>query len=335
MKGKFEGYREIEPDLLVKEASLDLLSEIDSLVLDIDGVVIDVSQSFRVAMSKTVQHYFSKVLGWPGETTLITPEETQAFKLAGGFNNDWELTYAIVLFYLGKAEKLFATYLDYLRERGQKIEDFTAKVAQEGGGLEVAGRLTLGSLNEAQRRNVVELWRKDEIKQIFQEYYAGLDHCERLYGFKPTHIKEKGLLNAERILLDKSLLAPFLPRVAVVTGRTKKEAQVALERSGLVDFISPELVLSDDGGLRKPDPGVLLDVGSRMKTGVGIYIGDTPDDLRTVKNFGGLQTEMVFLSGIVLRKAEESQIYIKENADVLSKNVNDILSVVLDKRGRR
>ncbi|MDP3013807.1 MAG: hypothetical protein Q8M92_06150, partial [Candidatus Subteraquimicrobiales bacterium] len=94
-------YIEIVPNLLIRKDVSNFLSKIDSVVLDIDGVILDVSQSFRVAISRTVQYYFVEVLKYSGDACLITPEETQAFKMAGGFNNDWELTFSVVLFYLG------------------------------------------------------------------------------------------------------------------------------------------------------------------------------------------------------------------------------------------
>lgn len=53
------------------------------LVFDMDGVLVDVRRSFPVAVARTVA-----ALGG-GE---VGPGEIAALKLAGGFNNDWDLT---------------------------------------------------------------------------------------------------------------------------------------------------------------------------------------------------------------------------------------------------
>ncbi|HZT72497.1 MAG TPA: TIGR01548 family HAD-type hydrolase [Terriglobales bacterium] len=53
------------------------------LAFDLDGVLVDVSRSYRRAIAATVRH-----LGG-GE---VAPDEIQALKDAGGFNNDWDLT---------------------------------------------------------------------------------------------------------------------------------------------------------------------------------------------------------------------------------------------------
>lgn len=330
---EIEDYIEIAPDLLIRKEVFNLLSKIDSVVLDIDGVILDVSQSFRKAISETVQYFFSKVLKWPGETYLITPEETQMFKMAGGFNNDWELTYAVVLFYLGKSAVLLASDLKYLREKGKSINKFTVRIKEKGGGLAAVEELVFKPLVDVERECIEKLWQKDLIRQIFQEFYAGVDYCERLYGFKPEFVGEKGLLNKESVLLNKELLEPFYSKIAIITGRTKEETEVALERAELSSLISFEKIIYDDGVLLKPDPKILLSLGEKIETRVGIYIGDILDDLKMVNNFKKLASSMTFISGIVLRNEAEKFNFIEENVDILSKNVNDILLAVVKSKG--
>jgi HAD superfamily phosphatase len=53
------------------------------VVFDLDGVLVDVSASYRVAIRETV-----KALGG-GD---VAPEAVQALKNAGGYNNDWDLS---------------------------------------------------------------------------------------------------------------------------------------------------------------------------------------------------------------------------------------------------
>jgi HAD superfamily hydrolase (TIGR01548 family) len=65
-----------------------------------DGVLIDVSRSYRKTIQRTVQIYLETCLGFArsGED-WITNEEISLFKSVGGFNNDWDLTSGL-LFYL-------------------------------------------------------------------------------------------------------------------------------------------------------------------------------------------------------------------------------------------
>jgi len=326
-----EGYIETAPNLWIKRGALERFKKIDSLVLDIDGVILDVTRSFRVAIGKATQFYFKKILKWPGDAVLITPSETQFFKMAGGFNNDWELTYAVIIFYLGKSALLSNRNLNVLRDNGQSLRDFTNEVKKMGGGLEFAERAALSGLKDKER--IKALWDRSLIKQIFQEFYAGVDWCKRLYGFNPVYVNKRGLLNREKVLISRELVKQFYPKVSVITGRTKKETGVALERANLSGIIFPENVLSDDGGVRKPDPTLLVDLSKKMDTKVGIYIGDTPDDLETVNNFKKLGRNDKFLSCIVLRETEKVKRFIEGDVDVLAASGNDVLSEINKLKG--
>ena len=69
----------------------------DAVVLDVDGVLVDVADSYRRAIVESVEYVY-------GDT--IEREDIQAFKDAGGFNNDWELTDAAALYVLARREEL-------------------------------------------------------------------------------------------------------------------------------------------------------------------------------------------------------------------------------------
>lgn len=56
------------------------------LVFDMDGVLVDVSESYRGAIVETVRHFTGK---------QISAEMVQDYKNAGGWNNDWALSQKI------------------------------------------------------------------------------------------------------------------------------------------------------------------------------------------------------------------------------------------------
>ncbi len=59
----------------------------EAILFDMDGVLVDVSNSYRLAIKNTAEYFI-------GET--ISPEEISTFKDKGGLNNDWYLTQEIV-----------------------------------------------------------------------------------------------------------------------------------------------------------------------------------------------------------------------------------------------
>ena len=57
------------------------------LVFDMDGVLVDVTESYRETIARTVAHFTG---------VEITPEQIQDYKNRGGFNDDWKLSHHII-----------------------------------------------------------------------------------------------------------------------------------------------------------------------------------------------------------------------------------------------
>lgn len=71
------------PRIKNTEKILDVLKIKPTIVFDMDGVLIDASKSYRIAVEKTFETFAGK---------KILPEEISATKKLGGLNNDWDLT---------------------------------------------------------------------------------------------------------------------------------------------------------------------------------------------------------------------------------------------------
>jgi HAD superfamily hydrolase (TIGR01548 family) len=174
------------------------------LIFDMDGVLVNVKDSYRLAIQKTAEFFLKK---------QIEPEEIQKLKNSGGFNNDWDLTEALIRNNKGKAEK-------------QKIID------------------------------------------KFQQYYLGKNF--------------KGFIKNEKWLLAQGILARLKSKykLAILTGRPKKEANYALRRFNVKDFFEVVITMDDlPADKQKPNPyGVQL-VMSKLNVKDAIYFGDVVDDI--------------------------------------------------------
>ncbi|MBS7288623.1 MAG: hypothetical protein KIH01_07740, partial [Candidatus Freyarchaeota archaeon] len=82
----------------IREGREDKIRNVKGLIFDCDGVIFDVSKSFKEAILKTVEWFFGTVLDV--EPPSVNLGHIQMFKNTGAFNNDWEITYAIILYYL-------------------------------------------------------------------------------------------------------------------------------------------------------------------------------------------------------------------------------------------
>jgi phosphoglycolate phosphatase-like HAD superfamily hydrolase len=109
-----------ERRIYVREGAGEALRGIGKLIFDFDGVLVQTSQSYRKTVRKVVDYYFLELLGLEGEEgKLATLQDIQKFKDTGLYNNDWNLSYAFITYYL--------TLL--MRELKQKsaLKDFTKR----------------------------------------------------------------------------------------------------------------------------------------------------------------------------------------------------------------
>jgi HAD superfamily hydrolase (TIGR01548 family) len=237
----------------------------DAVVLDVDGVLVDVADSYRRAIVESVEYVY-------GDT--IEREDIQTFKDAGGFNNDWELTDAAALYVLARGEEL-----------GLSVETFTDRVAATGGGLPGAETVVLDILDPAEREQVMSDWDPDRLRDVFQQLYLGPDLYRELEGGDPDIDAAGGYIHDEPVLVERETLDHLRANydVGVLTGRPAAEADIALERVDL-DLPAEHRFTMDDWAAGKPDPDALVRLAERFDVGAVAFAGDTLDDVKTAVN---------------------------------------------------
>ncbi|MDQ2051114.1 TIGR01548 family HAD-type hydrolase [Natronolimnohabitans sp. A-GB9] len=240
----------------------------DAVVLDIDGVLVDVADSYRRAIVESVERVYDRT---------IRKEDIQQFKDAGGFNNDWELTYAAALYVLATSEGY-----------DESIDDVTDEIAASGGGLEAAETVVRDGLGAQATQRVVNRWDCDRLRDVFQQLYLGADLYRGLEGGEPD-IESRGFIHDEPVLLEESTRDALVEDddlgVGVLTGRPEAEAEIALERVGLDDAVPADRRFTmDDWEEGKPHPRALVTLAERFDAETVVFVGDTLDDVRTATN---------------------------------------------------
>ena len=235
-----------------------------AVVLDIDGVLVDVADSYRRAIVDTVQRVYGETL----DRAAIQP-----FKDAGGFNNDWLVTDAIALYILA-------------RQRGfdHDVAAFTDRIADAGGGRAGAKTVLESELSAADYDAVTDAFDPDRLRTVFQALYLGGDLFAELEGGEPPFDAE-GYIHDEPVLVDGDTLATLTDSydVGVVTGRPAAEATIALDRVGLAVDDDHRFTM-DNWEQGKPHPYALLTLAERFDADRVVFVGDTLDDVRTAVN---------------------------------------------------
>jgi HAD superfamily hydrolase (TIGR01548 family) len=291
----------------------------DILIFDMDGVLIDVSRSYRETIQRTVQIYLKTCLGFKHrEAKAVTKEDISLFKSAGGFNNDWDVTSGLLLFLLSvsglsplpKRKKVLSIgeVISHLNAqsaqfnrnipqvtRGKNLPRFIEKVSLAGGGLTGVCKVLKTSW-KGWVYGDGDLNQQNVVKRIFQEVYLGKKFTS-YYHLSPLFYRNRGLYLQERLIIPKGILSSLRKRfrLGIASGRPRFEAELALKRFRLSRYFESMVTLDEcqeeetrifhTTGRRvkytKPHPYSLL----RVVQEIAIpnprcgYVGDVVDDM--------------------------------------------------------
>jgi len=275
------------------------------IVFDMDGVIIDVSNSYRDVVRQTTRQFFS-----PAKAANQLPEplfelsDLAVVKQSGGLNNDWDLTVAVIslLFTLVDALKVHESRDPWARYRQTMHQCNLNRLVGFLTSTDNPLKSLLNQWGKPEHPFIAGLYGGDVssgniIKQIFQEIYLGSALFKSTYQMEPKIYRGKGYILREKLLIDRSILAELSQEniLAIATGRPGSEAEYPLKHFQLRPFFpvvmtlddcvkEEKRILAEEGravSLSKPDP-FMLDViaeGYRNTVNRFFYIGDMPDDM--------------------------------------------------------
>ena len=289
------------------------------VIFDMDGVLVDVTGSYREVVRKTVNLYLKEILGISiKKENWLTLSEIDLIKRSGGLNNDWDLTYTILntiltSYFDSDNRAYIKAFLEIGREAGKDadkdvntnnlvhlIEDYRGKFKR--GRIEKAiDNINLSKIfnpkNFKENISPFLIYKGDVttgnlVKRIFQEIYLGKSLFYDIYKEEAIYCKGDGLIEKEYLIPDIGVIKKLsdLALLSIATGRPKIEALYALQRFKIKDFFYP-VVTEDDieaaemktsQSLRKPNPFIINECISRLnfkERRNAYYVGDMPDDM--------------------------------------------------------
>jgi HAD superfamily hydrolase (TIGR01548 family) len=242
------------------------------VILDMDGVLIDVSESYREVVRRSVLAYLRSVIGAPVPPDgAVTLRDVDAVKKSGGLNNDWDLTYAIIDIVLRRffdpENKMHADSAKEIAGGGGDDEETLARVRamsdrfEVEGVIEGVGKMPVREVYAEDRRarfpagdppgerhpggvsfgrspflfNRGDVGSGNLVKRIFQELYLGEELFRRIYGLETLFCAAEGLIGRERLIPSTRQLESIASHaaLAIATGRPGVEARFPLERYGI------------------------------------------------------------------------------------------------------
>ncbi len=280
------------------------------IVFDMDGVLIDVSNSYRDTVRQTAGLFFS-----PAKHAELLPDplfdlaDLAEVKQSGGLNNDWDLSCLVIsLLFTAREGKAVSTSGDPWSNYRKTISRCDVRRLADFLKSNDKPLLTLlerhGKINEPL---VTQFYQGDVgsgniIKQIFQEIYLGEKLFISTYNRTPEMYSGEGYILREKVLIDVSILEKLSQKhvLAIATGRPRAEADYPLEHFNLKNYFryvyslddcirEEKRILKESGqkvSLSKPDPYMLDTIAERVaeEATENYYIGDMPDDMLAAGN---------------------------------------------------
>ncbi len=318
---------------------LQLKQPLDCAVFDVDGVLIDTTRSYRLAVIATTEYIVGERLGlWQRHTAsapLVTMHDVRAFKLAGGFNNDWDLAFGLT--------SLCTARLREWRSQPEAALSLTewADRAHEAMQRNQGGIGWIRTITPASAQPDYAL-----TQTIHDEFYWGAALLRELVGRAPRYVLDApGLVRNEEVLMPATLLetlaAQGIRRYALITGRVGAEVVWAVRMlqqhlpSTSAQFPSAwgpssfEHIVPGER-IAKPDPAALALVTAHVQPRAGLYVGDTADDLGLVLNYrSAYGAEQPPFLAVMIASGPEAEIYRERGADLILSHISELPDALL------
>jgi len=341
---------------------------LDLLIFDMDGVLIDVSRSYRKTIQTTVHLYLATCLGHRRrKSPLALAEAISLFKSAGGFNNDWDLTTALLLYLLSESglpssskRKKFSSIPEtvaFLKAASSpleahvvspfdipKLSSFLDQVKASGGGLKGVRRSLQGSW-EGWVYGSGSLDQENLVKRIFQEVYLG-ERFGSCYPLRRLFYQGRGYYLQERMLIPRAILSALKKRLrlGIASGRPRFEAELTLKRFRLLSYFSSVITLDESLkeqervfratgraiNFSKPHPYPLLKAvqESGMPHPRCAYVGDVVDDILAAKAAKRKHPILAVGFGGGRKNTALEEALVRAGADLMIRHPRELLGLV-------
>ncbi len=294
--------------------------DVDSVVFDCDGVLVDVARSYGAAIRGTVRHALERHAGiadgMPVDQAVI-----EGFKSTGGFNDEVDLAYAAVLS-IAAARRLG-------RDQRRFVLDVIAHCDSTGiASAEAYVRGLADVADVADGMAYPGTGAESPLRRTFDQMFYGQRLYRRLYG-RDSEFPGPGLIENDVVLagggLLDSLRGRFGTNVALVTGRGRESARHSL--GGLLDWFDLEnsFFLEDEPReMAKPNPEPLIRSMRGMGSSRCLYVGDSMEDLLMAGEAARLGADAAFcgITGTSSSPGEKLEMFRRGGARMALASVN-------------
>ncbi len=302
------------------DSKIQILNELDSIIFDCDGVLIDIKKSYDETIIKTTQ-YVLEHLAKIDSSIDVDFKIIDGFKSTGGFNDEVDLTYAAIIS-LVAAKKLEKDQTDFVFDVIKNSDD-TGIVSVE---KYVENQINISEIKK--QLSYPGTRRDSPLYQIFDQIFYGPKLYKKLFN-KTSNFSDVGLIEQDDVILNdilfEKLQKKFDSKIAMVTGRGKESVRYSL-KSLLSKFnLDNSMFLEDEPReLAKPNPQSLLNSINGMNCTFTLYVGDSMEDFIMAKRTSDLGEKTIFcgIMGTSKNPQEKLELFEKNNAILVLDSIN-------------
>lgn len=294
--------------------------EIDSLIFDCDGVLIDIKKSYDqtiTATTKYVLENFAEIT----DSIDIDFKIIDGFKSTGGFNDEVDLTYASILSLVAAkklkqdpTEFIFSVIKNSDSTGIKSVENFLKKQT------DISKIIKKLSYPGSHRENI--------LYQIFDQLFYGPELYSKLFK-TISKFSDPGLIENDQVIfndeLSKKLQKKFGSQISMVTGRGKQSVSYSLKHLLEKFDLKNSVFLEDEAReLAKPNPQSLVNSISGMNSKSCLYVGDSMEDFIMAKKATilGHNTTFCGIIGTSKNPQEKLKLFEQNNAIVVLDSIN-------------
>lgn len=280
--------------IYVHDSRIKEIGEIDAVIFDCDGVLIDITKSYDLAIVKTTQ-YILKNFAKIDDAMDVDFKIIDGFKSTGGFNDEVDLTYAAIIS-LVAAKKLKKDQMKFI---------FNVIENADSSGIVSVEKYVENLVDVSDIKKILSYpgtHDQNPLYQIFDQFFYGPELYQKLFK-NASKFSEPGLIEQDDVILSDSLIKKlrkkFNSKIAMVTGRGNESVRYSLkEMLDKFDLKNSVFLEDEPRDLAKPNPKSLLDSIKGMNSASTLYVGDSMEDFIMAKKATELGHKTVFC-GIV------------------------------------
>jgi phosphoglycolate phosphatase-like HAD superfamily hydrolase len=302
------------------------------IIFDIDGTLIDTSESYNKCIKKTVQ-FLVKYIDVSKENLgkIVSDELIFKFRKSGMFNNDIDTSYALLLSILcGPLKK--SDLLFFIENIAQNASSKGIKSVES----------YLKDYSEIRLKQIKKLLRypgdvnTSIISRIFDEYFYGPQLFKKQHGTNSKYYSGRPLIENDILLVTNSTLKKisnmFDMRTGIVSGRSRIAAEYSLKSVFKFFDMKGSVYLEDEKReIGKPDPSALIKSINSFGVSNAFYVGDSAEDLFMVQRARKISNLDIKLIGVCASNARSNQIrslFTSNGTSLIVKNINELPNIL-------